>query len=153
MSMEQRIALRRAGLSEEQADLVLNEAGQGNREAQGILDSIGEFAEGVALGTLLGCHLYGWGFDEAKEHFAACGTRFRPREIGCTWDEVREDAKGLFVKGRLLPDVARGREAAGVGVVVAAPRRTHRKLNLAVDAARADERWVERLDAVRRHQE
>ena len=50
MSMEQRIALRRAGLSEEQADLVLNEAGQGNREAQGILDSIGEFAEGVALG-------------------------------------------------------------------------------------------------------
>ena len=46
-------------------------------------------AEGVALGTLLGCHLYGWGFDEAKEHFVACGTRFRPREIGCTWDEVR----------------------------------------------------------------
>ena len=28
------------------------------------------------------------------------------------WDEVREDAKGLWVKGRLLPEVARGREAA-----------------------------------------
>ena len=28
------------------------------------------------------------------------------------WDEVHEDAKGLWVKGRLLPDVARGREAA-----------------------------------------
>jgi len=28
------------------------------------------------------------------------------------WDEVREDARGLWVKGRLLPDVARGREAA-----------------------------------------
>jgi HK97 family phage prohead protease len=27
------------------------------------------------------------------------------------WDEVREDAKGLFVKGRLLLDVARAREA------------------------------------------
>ena len=27
------------------------------------------------------------------------------------WDEVREDGKGLWVKGRLLPDVARGREA------------------------------------------
>ncbi|WP_045389156.1 HK97 family phage prohead protease [Falsirhodobacter sp. alg1] len=27
------------------------------------------------------------------------------------WDEVREDAAGLFVKGRILPDVARGREA------------------------------------------
>jgi len=27
------------------------------------------------------------------------------------WDEVREDAKGLYVKGRLLSDVAKGREA------------------------------------------
>ena len=27
------------------------------------------------------------------------------------WDEVREDAKGLWVRGRLLPDVARGRDA------------------------------------------
>lgn len=30
------------------------------------------------------------------------------------WDEVREDAKGLYVKGRLLPDVARAREAAAL---------------------------------------
>ncbi|WP_255356551.1 HK97 family phage prohead protease [Thioclava sp. SK-1] len=27
------------------------------------------------------------------------------------WDEIREDGTGLWVKGRLLPDVARGREA------------------------------------------
>ncbi|MDF1854901.1 HK97 family phage prohead protease [Pseudooceanicola sp.] len=27
------------------------------------------------------------------------------------WDEVREDARGLFVKGRILDTVARGREA------------------------------------------
>lgn len=27
------------------------------------------------------------------------------------WDEVREDGKGLWVKGRLLPDVAKGRDA------------------------------------------
>lgn len=27
------------------------------------------------------------------------------------WDEVREDATGLYVKGRLLADVAQGREA------------------------------------------
>jgi len=27
------------------------------------------------------------------------------------WDEVREDARGLFVKGRILPGVERGREA------------------------------------------
>jgi HK97 family phage prohead protease len=30
------------------------------------------------------------------------------------WDEVREDGRGLFVKGRLLVDVARGREAAAL---------------------------------------
>ena len=27
------------------------------------------------------------------------------------WEELREDARGLYVKGRLLPDVAKGREA------------------------------------------
>jgi HK97 family phage prohead protease len=30
------------------------------------------------------------------------------------WDEVREDGKGLWVKGRILTDVARGREAAAL---------------------------------------
>lgn len=30
------------------------------------------------------------------------------------WDEVREDGRGLFVKGRILFDVARGREAAAL---------------------------------------
>ncbi|MEQ9693237.1 HK97 family phage prohead protease [Shimia sp. SDUM112013] len=30
------------------------------------------------------------------------------------WDEVREDAQGLWVKGRLLSDVAKGREAAAL---------------------------------------
>ncbi len=30
------------------------------------------------------------------------------------WDEVREDARGLWVKGRLLESVARGREAAAL---------------------------------------
>ena len=30
------------------------------------------------------------------------------------WDEVREDARGLWVKGRLLDTVARGREAAAL---------------------------------------
>ena len=30
------------------------------------------------------------------------------------WDEVREDARGLWVKGRLLDSVARGREAAAL---------------------------------------
>jgi HK97 family phage prohead protease len=30
------------------------------------------------------------------------------------WDEVREDARGLWVSGRLLTDVAQGREAAAL---------------------------------------
>ena len=30
------------------------------------------------------------------------------------WDEVREDERGLYVKGRLLADVARAREAAAL---------------------------------------
>ncbi len=30
------------------------------------------------------------------------------------WDELREDDRGLFVKGRILTDVARGREAAAL---------------------------------------
>lgn len=34
-----------------------------------------------------------------------------PREVIGVWDEVTEDARGLHVRGRILPDVARGREA------------------------------------------
>ena len=37
-----------------------------------------------------------------------------PGEPIGVWDEVREDARGLFVKGRLLKDVARAREAAAL---------------------------------------
>ena len=37
-----------------------------------------------------------------------------PAEPIGVWDEVREDDKGLFVKGRLLTDVARAREAASL---------------------------------------
>jgi len=37
-----------------------------------------------------------------------------PREPIGVWDEIREDAKGLWVKGRLLDTVARGQEAAAL---------------------------------------
>ncbi len=37
-----------------------------------------------------------------------------PREPIGIWDEVREDARGLYVKGRLLDSVARAREAAAL---------------------------------------
>ena len=34
-----------------------------------------------------------------------------PAQLIGIWDDVREDARGLFVRGRLLPDVARARDA------------------------------------------
>lgn len=37
-----------------------------------------------------------------------------PREPIGVWDEVREDKKGLYVKGRLLTETQRGREAAAL---------------------------------------
>jgi uncharacterized protein len=37
-----------------------------------------------------------------------------PAEPIGVWEEVREDGRGLYVKGRLLPDVARAREAAAL---------------------------------------
>lgn len=37
-----------------------------------------------------------------------------PREPIGVWDEVREDTRGLYVKGRLLTEIARGREAAAL---------------------------------------
>ena len=43
-----------------------------------------------------------------------------PTEPIGVWDEVREDARGLWVKGRILTEVARGREAAtliGAGAI------------------------------------
>lgn len=37
-----------------------------------------------------------------------------PAEPIGVWDEVREDDRGLWVRGRILTDVARGREAAAL---------------------------------------
>lgn len=37
-----------------------------------------------------------------------------PAEPLGVWDEVREDSHGLWVKGRLLTDLSRGREAAAL---------------------------------------
>lgn len=51
---------------------------------------------------------------------AAAGGRVRmlwqhdPAQPIGVWDEVREDARGLWVKGRLLTDLERGREAAAL---------------------------------------
>ncbi|MDS9466023.1 HK97 family phage prohead protease [Paracoccus sp. MBLB3053] len=59
-------------------------------------------------------------FAESLRRVAERGDRVRmlwqhdpARPIG-VWDEIREDAKGLWVKGRLLPEIAQAREAAAL---------------------------------------
>ena len=59
-------------------------------------------------------------YGASLERLAAAGGRVRmlwqhdPAQPIGIWDEVREDGRGLWVKGRLLPDVARAREAAAL---------------------------------------
>ncbi|SFS07987.1 HK97 family phage prohead protease [Yoonia litorea] len=50
----------------------------------------------------------------AKGHGVKMLWQHDPAQPIGVWDEVREDAKGLWVKGRLLTDVAKGREAASL---------------------------------------
>jgi uncharacterized protein len=59
-------------------------------------------------------------FAASLERLAAKGDKVRmlwqhdpTRPIG-VWDEIREDQTGLWVKGRLLPEVAQAREAAAL---------------------------------------
>lgn len=59
-------------------------------------------------------------YGRSLKRLAAAGGRVKmlwqhdPSEPIGVWDEVREDTRGLFVKGRILMDVARGREAAAL---------------------------------------
>ena len=54
------------------------------------------------------------------ERLAGAGRRVKmlwqhdPTQPIGVWDEVREDGRGLYVKGQLLPDVERAREAAAL---------------------------------------
>ena len=51
---------------------------------------------------------------EEKNASAAALSKHDPtRPIG-VWEEIREDEKGLWVKGRLLPEIAQAREAAAL---------------------------------------
>ncbi len=59
-------------------------------------------------------------YGASLKHLKDAGTSVKllwqhdPREPIGVWDEVREDKKGLFVKGRLLTETQRGREAAAL---------------------------------------
>ncbi|PTV97145.1 hypothetical protein C8J27_101254 [Rhodobacter aestuarii] len=59
-------------------------------------------------------------YARALERLAEQGGRVKmlwqhdPAQPIGVWDSVTEDARGLYVKGRLLPEVARAREAAAL---------------------------------------
>ena len=53
------------------------------------------------------------GLSQAKRNVKMLWQHDPAHPIGI-WDEVREDARGLWVKGRLLDTVAKGREAAAL---------------------------------------
>jgi len=50
----------------------------------------------------------------ARGHSVKMLWQHNPAEPIGVWDEVREDARGLYVKGRLLESVTRAREAAAL---------------------------------------
>jgi uncharacterized protein len=59
-------------------------------------------------------------FKDSLNSIAADGRRVKmlwqhdPSQPIGVWDEVREDERGLWVKGRILTDVAKGKEAAAL---------------------------------------
>ena len=62
----------------------------------------------------VGAYRQSLGFSKAKGRTIKMLWQHDPTQPIGVWDEVREDAKGLWVKGRLLPDVAKAREAAAL---------------------------------------
>ncbi len=47
-------------------------------------------SQGVGLGALVNAYIYESDFDVMKGYLEACRVRYRPADIGCTRDEVRE---------------------------------------------------------------
>lgn len=94
------------------------------RPEQGLTVTDGRVIEGYA--SLFGVKDQGGdvvmagAYRQSLKGLAARGEKVRmlwqhdPTQPIGVWDEVREDAKGLWVKGRLLTEVARGREAAAL---------------------------------------
>ena len=95
-----------------------------HRPDAGILVTDGQVVEGYA--SLFGQRDQGGDTVQAGAYgaslkaLAAQGRRVKmlwqhdPGQPIGVWEEVREDAKGLFVKGRILTEVERGREAAAL---------------------------------------
>ena len=92
--------------------------------APGLMLTDGEMVEGYA--SLFGVRDQGGdvvlpgAYAESLKALAAAGRRVKmlwqhdPGQPIGIWDEVREDATGLWVKGRILAEVEKGREAAAL---------------------------------------
>jgi len=86
---------------------------EGGTEISGYASLFGRVDQG---GDLVARGAYGASLAAAE----AAGRRIKmlwqhdPGQPIGVWDELREDARGLWVKGRLLDSVARGREAAAL---------------------------------------
>ncbi len=73
----------------------------------GAVDQSGDVVEPGAYGTSLRA------VSEAGRNIKMLWQHDPTQPIG-VWDEVREDDKGLFVKGRILETIEKGREAAAL---------------------------------------
>jgi HK97 family phage prohead protease len=73
----------------------------------GAVDQGGDVVEAGAYAASLKA------LEDAKRNIKMLWQHQPGHPIG-VWDEVREDAKGLFVKGRILNSVEKGREAAAL---------------------------------------
>ncbi|KIN60744.1 Phage prohead protease [Sulfitobacter noctilucae] len=86
---------------------------EGGTEISGYASLFGAVDQG---GDLVEAGAYGVSLKAVK----AAGRKIKmlwqhdPTQPIGVWDEVREDAKGLFVKGRILSSVEKGREAAAL---------------------------------------
>jgi uncharacterized protein len=92
-----------------------SDMGAGGLQVQG--HTIAGYASLFGLRDKGGDVVMAGAYGASLARMAARGDRVRmlwqhdPAQPIGIWDEVFEDARGLFVKGRLLPDVARAREA------------------------------------------
>ena len=71
----------------------------------GVRDQGGDVVQPGAYGKSLGAL-------KAKGRTVKMLWQHDPGEVIGVWDEIREDARGLYVKGRIFTEVTRGREAA-----------------------------------------
>lgn len=85
-------------------------------EGQGIEGYASLFGQRDQGGDVVAAGAYGG----SLARLAAAGRRVKmlwqhdPTQPIGVWDEVREDARGLWVRGRILADVEKGREAAAL---------------------------------------